>query len=288
MNHADEHRVFNAAQEADAARARTATGAELAELLHSDVPAVLQGLLANPAFGDAEACLLLRRRTLPSEIIEQIAQRKAWLKAYEVKKALVSHPHTPRLVSLRQIRELYLMDLVQIALQPGVLVEIQHAAEEQLVARLPQLPLGEKITLARRGPARVAGMLLGEGHAQVVPIALDNARLTAAQILKVLAREKISPDVVLAISQHRKWGLDYNVRLALVRNSNATLSSVLKFLPEISVEDLRELSAPGIVAEPLRKYLLAEVHRRMSANERLIGSAEPMTDPSGGNLSNTE
>jgi len=39
-----------------------------------------------------------------------------------------------------------------------------------LLARLPQLPLGQKITLARRGPARVAGALLAEGHAQVISI----------------------------------------------------------------------------------------------------------------------
>ena len=55
------------------------------------------------------------------------------------------------------------------ALLPGVSAELKRNAEDQLTTRLPQLPLGQKITLARRGPARVAGLLLAEGHPLVVP-----------------------------------------------------------------------------------------------------------------------
>jgi hypothetical protein len=277
MSETNDQTLTGGLREPDADRARTATGEELAALLHRDAPDVLHALLNNPALTDADVCLLLRRRTLPSEIVEEISQRKPWLRIYAVKKALVSHPHTPRLVTLRLLRELYLMDLVEIALQPGVPAEARHNAEEQLSARLPQLPLGQKITLARRGPARVAGMLLGEGHAQTVPLALDNPRMTAAQILKTLAREGLSPAVVLAISQHRKWNQDYNVRLALVRNPGSTPSSVLAFLPELTAADLRELSAPGIVPERLSKYLEAEVHRRLKAGEA-FASPEELTD----------
>jgi hypothetical protein len=136
-------------------------------------------------------------------------------------------------------------------------------AEEQLVARLPQLPLGQKIALARRGPARVAGALLAEGHPQVLSVVLDNSHLTEAQVLKILSREKLQPEVVYAITQHRKWSCTYNVRLALVRHPAATLSSLLAYLPELTVSDLRQLASPGIVTENLRKYLLAEIHRRL-------------------------
>src|SRR5258706_15785525 len=111
---------------------------------------------------------LLRRsdKVVPAEILEEVARRKPLLKNYRVKRALAFHPRTPRLASLRLIRDLYLMDLVQLTLLPGTSGELKRIAEEQLVARLPQLPLGQKITLARRGTARVAGALLAEGHAQ--------------------------------------------------------------------------------------------------------------------------
>jgi hypothetical protein len=109
----------------------------------------------------------------------------------------------------------------------------------------------------------VAGALVEEGHAQVMPVALDNPFLAEAQVLKALAREKVSVAVVQALANHRKWSQSYNVRLAIVRNPSAPISIVLGFLPQLTVSDLRVLAEPGIVAENLRKYLLAEVHRRM-------------------------
>jgi hypothetical protein len=170
------------------------------------------------------------------------------------------------------------MDLVQIALLPGVSAELKRNAEDQLTTRLPQLPLGQKITLARRCPARVSGLLLAEGHPLVVPVALDNTHLTAAQILKVLAREGVSESVVQAIAHHSKWSCDYNVRLALVRNPATTLAVSLSFLPELTVSDLRELTAPGIVPERLRKYLEAETQRRIRAGENSGEDKEPFDD----------
>jgi len=246
----------------DLDRARIATEEELAVLLYHRSAEVLLALLDNPALDEMQLCLLLGRKDLPGEILEEVARRKPLLKNYRVKRGLVFHPRTPRLISLRLLNDLYLMDLVQIALSPGVTVEVKRNSENQLLARLPQLPLGQKITLARRGPARVAGALLAEGHAQVISIALDNPYVTEAQILKTLSREKLSTAVIPAISRHRKWSISYNVRLALVRHPSSPLATILAYLPELTLSDLRELAAPGIVPECLRKYLQAEVQRR--------------------------
>ena len=249
-------------------RALVASGDELAVLLHHTSADVLLALLDNPALEESHVCLLLERKNLPAEILEEVARRKPLLKSYRVKRSLAFHPRTPRLISLRLLRDLYLMDLVQVAILPGVSAELKRNAEDQLLARLPQLPLGQKITLARRGPARVAGALLAEGHAQVISIVLDNPYLTEAQILRALSREKLPTSVIPSIVHHHKWSITYNVRLALVRHPATPLASVLSYLPELTVSDLRELAAPGIVPESLRKYLQAEVQRRMRASAK--------------------
>jgi hypothetical protein len=249
-------------------RALVAVGDELTSLLHHPDSGVLLSLLDNPSLEETQLCILLERKNLPGEILEEVARRKPLLKSYRVKKALAFHPRTPRLVTLRLLRDLYLMDLVQLTLLPGIPTELKRSAEDQLVSRLPQLPLGQKIALARRGPARLAGALLAEGHAQIVGIVLDNAYLTEAQVLKALSREKLPPAVVQAIGHHRKWSITYNVRLALVRHPLSPLATVLAYLPELTVSDLRELAAPGIVPESLRKYLQAEVQRRIRAGEK--------------------
>jgi hypothetical protein len=252
----------------DRERALVATGEELAALLHHPATSVLLVLLDNPTIDETQLCLLLARHDLPAEVLEEVARRKALLKNYRVKRALTFHPRAPRLATLRLIRELYLMDLVQLALLPGTPAELKRNAEEQLIARLPQLPLGQKVTLARRGPARVAGALLAEGHAQVLAVVLDNPYLAESQILKVLARLKLPVDVIRAITQHRKWSCAYNVRLALIRHPGSTLTSILSYLPELNVSDLRELAAPGIVSESLRKYLQAEIQTRTRVSSK--------------------
>src|SRR5438552_3358325 len=246
-------------------RALVANGDELAALLHHPATDVLLALLDNPAFDEPRLCLLLERKDLPGEVLEEVGRRKPLLKSYRVKKALCFHPRGPRLVTLRLIRDLYLMDLVQLALSPAVPAELKRNAEEQLLARLPQIPLGQKITLARRGPARVAGSLLTEGHPQVVSVVLGNPYLTEAQILKTLSREKLPAPVVPAIIHHRKWSISYNIRIAVLRQPSAPLAAILSYLPQLTVSDLRELAAPGIVPENLRRYIQAEVQRRLRA-----------------------
>src|SRR5580692_4323348 len=250
-------------------RALTAVGEELQALLYHTSKEVLSALLKNPAFDESKLTLLLARKDLPSEMLEEIASRKSLLKSYAAKRGLIFHSRTPRLIGLRLIRELYVMDLVQLALSPAVSMELRRLAEEQLIARLPQLPLGQRITLARRGPGGVAGALLVQGHAQVLPLALNNPFLSESQILKALAREKVPTPVAQAIANHPKWSQSYNVRLALVRTPTAPLAIVLGFLPQLTVSDLRELTAPGIIPENLRRYLQAEVQRRIRAGREV-------------------
>lgn len=267
----------------DLHRARTATGEELAALLHHHSADVLLALLDNPALDETQLCLLLDRKDIPAEVLEEVTHRKPLLKNYRVKRALAFHPRTPRLAGLRFIRELYLMDLMQLTLLTGTSAELKRIAEEQLVARLPQLPLGQKITLARRGTGRVAGALLADGHTQVLSVVLDNPSLTEAQVLKALSRGRLPVGVVKAVAQHGKWSHVYNVRLALVRHPSSTLSTILAYLPEITVSDLRELAAPGIVSESLRKYLLAEIQQRMRRGETPAKIAGPTDEPDASN-----
>lgn len=255
---------MNANSESLAERARHASLEEIPALLYEYDPAVLAALLENPRFEESHLLLLIERKDLPSEFLEAIARNKSWLRSYRLRRALAFHAHTPRLVALRLARDLYLMDLVQLSLQPVVPVELRRLAEELILARLPQLPLGQKLTLARRAPARVAGSLLAEGHRQVIPVALDNAFLTEAQVLKVLARETLPVAVVPAIARHRKWSHVYTVRLALLRNAMTPLDRVLAFLPDLTQRDLEELAESSVLPAAFRKYLRNEVERRRS------------------------
>src|SRR5882724_13618273 len=111
---------------------QTATGEELVRLIHEVPPDMLLPILDNYALDETSLALLLHRKDLPSEFLAEILRRRQLLKNYLVKKLLAFHPHTPRTDALRLLRDLYLMDLVQFSISPGVLPDLKRKAEDQV------------------------------------------------------------------------------------------------------------------------------------------------------------
>lgn len=246
---------------------RSASTEEIKSLIHSADEAVLLELLENPTMDEENLAQMLDRLDLPPRILAAVAGRKEWIAKEGIRLHLARHPHTPRRISISLLRQLFLFDLVRVSLLPSAPAEVRRIAEEIVVARIPHLPLGEKLTLARRGPARVAGALLAEGHAQTVKLVLANTFLTESQILKVLSKPGVPERSVAAISQHAKWSKRYNVRLALVRNSKTPVSVVLEILPDLTSGDLKEIAALDSLAPHLQKYIQQEQAKRAGKAE---------------------
>jgi hypothetical protein len=114
----------------------------------------------DPAFTEDLALALLKRADLPPEVLEQLAKNANALKSRKVKIALVSHPHTPRHVSVPLARQFYTFDLMKVALSPRVPADVKVAVDNVLISRLKTVTLGERLTLARRASGRVAAALL--------------------------------------------------------------------------------------------------------------------------------
>ncbi len=249
---------------------RDAAGDELTALLLDADEEALAQLLENPRLNEQHLILLLERKGLPGRVLERIAKNREWLRSYPIKKRVAAHPRTPRLLAIPLIRQLYLFDLVEASLLPSTPAELKRLAEDMILNKLPQLPLGQKITLAKRGSARIAGALLAEGHPRVFPQAIENAYLTEAQVLKVLAQDDLPDGVAAAIAQSRKWPLLPNVRIALVRNPTTPLARALAFLPDLTLRELSDLCSLASVSPNLRKYLEHEVARRQRKSKAVM------------------
>ncbi|HUJ39422.1 MAG TPA: hypothetical protein VLW54_02650 [Candidatus Acidoferrales bacterium] len=241
---------------------RSASPAALEVLIGSADPEVLLGVLDNPALHESLLCRLLERKDAPSELLRRVAQRAGWIRAYPVKLRLARHPHTPRLIALACVRQLFLFDLARVSLLPSALAEVRRVAEDLVLNRLAQLPVGQKITLAKQGPARVAAALLAEGLPSTLAHVLENAHLNEAQITRVLARMDLSARVVNAVARHPKWSNSPQVRIALLRHPLTPLARIMAFLPDIPLSDLRDIMQLTSVRADLRLYLAHEVARR--------------------------
>jgi hypothetical protein len=252
-------------------RVRSASGDELQALVHDSSGEALLAVLENPHCEELHVTLLLERLELPANVIDAVAAHPKWMSSEGVRLRLAAHPRTSKRIALATLRQLYLFDLVRLSFLPSAPANIRRAAEEILLARVPSLPVGQKLTLARRGPSRVAAAILAEGHAQVIKPALNNPFLTESQILKVLAKAGVLERVVAAIAQHSKWAGQYHVRRALLRNSHTPVPCVLAFLPQFKLHDVREIARLQDLAPRLRKYVEQELARR--------SQSEPPAEP---------
>jgi hypothetical protein len=255
--------------------ARAASADELNSLVYEADPKILLALLENPHFQEKHAELLLDRVDVSADVIDAVAEtgRRKWLACESIRLRLAQHPHAPKRIALGAVRQLYLFNLVRVSLSPPVPPDIRRAAEEAILARVAHLPAGEKLTLARRGPARVAGAILAEGRPQAIKLALGNSFLGESQVLKVLAKDGVPERVVVAIAKHPKWCCLYNVRAALVRNPRAPLTCVQAFLSDLTLRDLNEILELRELRKEVHKSIAQELERRESSGRNVPGAA---------------
>jgi hypothetical protein len=247
------------------AHARSAPSDDLQSLIHESDEETLLALLENPHVEEPHMSQMLERLDLSANVLTAIAEKGKWTASEGVRLRLALHPRTPRRFAMALLRQLYLFDLVRVSLLPSTPAEIRRVAEELMITRVPQIPIGQKLTLARRGPTRVVGALLAEGHPQAIKLALANAFLTESQVLKVLAKPGVPERVVAAISQHPRWAVQYNVRVALVRNQHTPIPVILAFLPNLTLRDLKDLATLEGLSPHVRRYIQKELSLRPGA-----------------------
>jgi hypothetical protein len=210
---------------------------------------------SDPALTADLALAVVKNRDLSSEVIEQISRNAAVMKSRKVRVALAAHPRAPRRISLRLIRELYTFDLMQFSLIPAVAADLKRVADEQLVARLASITLGERIALARRSSAMVVAALLPDREARVWQTALENPRLSESAIVKALLRPTATPAFVKVLCHHAKWSLRPEVRCALLRNEYTPLARAIEFARRLPPAQLRDILHASRLPEKIKAYL---------------------------------
>jgi hypothetical protein len=219
----------------------------------------LKAQASDPALTEDAALHLLQRSDLPGESLEHISRNSTLVKSRKVKLALVSHPMTPRHVSLPIVRHLYTFDLMRVTLTPVTPADIKVAADEALIARLEKITPGEKLSLAKRASGRVASGLLNDPDTRVIEAVLENPRLTEAALVKALAVLEVKAELTGRICEHPKWSLRHEVRVALLRTGKIPLSKALDFARGMAVEQVREILENSRLPEDAKDSLLDEL-----------------------------
>ena len=243
-------------------RALTGETEELYDLVQDPSLEVLQAVLKNPLLAEPHLVALLRRRDLSDKLIKAIAAMPLFEDCRTVKMSVFKNPATPSHLALSIISQLYLFELVDMILLPGLPPDQRVAAERAVVQRIPALPLGNKLTLAHRGTAAIVEALLDEGDPRIVGACLANPRLKEVAVCRFLNGPRGTAETISIIARHERWKGRPAVRRSILRNGNTPVVWYTAWLPSLSLAEIRELALSSRLGQAQKAALTEEMQKR--------------------------
>jgi hypothetical protein len=222
--------------------ALTADKDRLFAVIQTSSEEVLQAALRNPNLDSKHLLMFFKRRGIGA-LLTAIYAHKRLMESSSVKLALVAHPDTPPHIAQKVLPLLYIFDLLKLCLIPGVSADIHLAAERKIVQQLPTQPLGNKLTMARRGTAAIVDALLREGTYNIVEICLENPHLKEGSLHQFLTSANATAENVSLVARSSRWKSRPNIRLAILKNPRTPLIWFTLFLPGLSAATRLDLLA---------------------------------------------
>ena len=93
-------------------------------------------VLKNPRITDGEVLTIANNRSSSEDLIRMILLNKDWMKNYDIKKAMITHPKTPAPKAMRLVSMLTLKDIKTLAKSRQVSTLVSTAARKELELRI--------------------------------------------------------------------------------------------------------------------------------------------------------
>lgn len=235
---------------------------ELKLLVHHSSTRVISSVLCNPNLTEKLALVIAGRRNVGPEILESLYSDKRWRDSYKIRSALCKNPKTPPRISLSNLKSLRVFDLADLTRNQQVPMAVRTGAENQINEKILSMPIGIKITLARRSSSSVLMRLLEDGMREVVAVCLDSPLLTEGMISKIVNRKKTASHVIRQIAAHPKWSRRHDVQWSLVSNTHAPLAMVVQYLKHMKTTELREFYHDPSVPKSTKPFIFRELMDR--------------------------
>ncbi len=190
---------------------------------------------------EGEYLKLLRRANLPQETLDEILGNRSARKHHAVRMALAAHPRTPRTEALALVATLFWRDLAHLSADVRVHPAIRRAADQDLLRRLPEMAVAEKVDLARNVGRGTLLLLRLDPDPRVIASVLENRFTIEADVIQAAVQHFATPETLGLIAAHPRWGARPGVRSAVLRSRNLPDPLALTLLTRASLEDLRGL-----------------------------------------------
>lgn len=232
-----------------------------AELLAAGetLPRIAEVLARDP---DEETVVAVLHRAVPLRALEYLARTPPWSERSRVLAGIVLHPKSPPRLALPLVPALLWRSLADVATTARLPSAIRLRAEAVLKEKLPELRLGEKITLARLATPPVLLALLADPDPRVLEGCLENPRLRESDLVAQLRRPDVSAPLIQAVAASRRWLESYAVRVEIAVQPKTPLGIALAQLSSLLKKDLLR------VAETTGLLPLVQAAARRVAEEK--------------------
>lgn len=214
------------------------------------------------ALTEDEALAVLDNPFATPRICAKIAQNARLTGFYSVRLKLVSLRLTPQAHAVKLVHYLFWFDLLRLSVDMRVPPPVRRAIEIQLLNRLDQLSLGERIASARRCGTTLIKAFLTDPEPRVFESLLINSRMREDELVALASSSRATPEQLRLLASDGKWSYRYAIRKALVLNPNtprAAAASQLRYLSRVDLE--RVHSNPGTSVYLLRCIERLTSHR---------------------------
>jgi len=235
---------------------------DLRVLAHHPSDDVLSTLITNKNLTEDIALIIANRKNISPEILESLFNDIRWKSSYRITLALCKNPRTPQKISLTLIKSLKIFDIADLTRNKFVPISVKMKADAAIFEKIPSLPLGIKITLAKRAGSGVLMKLIEDGKKEVVTACLDCPNMTESEIYKIISKKTVSPRAIRQIADHPKWSCRYQIQQALILNIHTPLSRVVNFLKNIKTNDLKELYEAPELPSSTKPFIHSELLER--------------------------
>ena len=227
---------------ADYESGRLASAEELVSRLGSASQDYLDGALANERLQPQHLLLILRSRSVTGPLLARIGRSPVWMRLYKLRAALVQHPKAPRGVAMSLVSSLRWADLARLAASARSPVAVRAAAERILVLRLPELTLGERVSLARVATVPVLQAMRRDSSALVVKALLENPLLRYEEAVSMAERADAPAPLLKVLAECPRFAGRRELRLALAAHPHTPAPVALRFVAVLPADSLAFLA----------------------------------------------
>jgi hypothetical protein len=223
---------------------------------------VLEKILEHPALSPEVVMALLRHPETPGASIARLAERATgplldvllgsldrfghWVEALE---ALLRNPAVP------QTKHPTIKSQIETAKK-----RYAEGSKKSLLLRIKDLPVGQKLALAKKGNKDVRLILIKDSNEMVALETVSSSRITDGEILAIAMMRDVSEKVLRYIANNRKYRQNKQIIMALLNNphtpAGVSLSLGINALSDRELGDLaKNRNIPGVISRAAQAIL---------------------------------